>query len=45
VLNDPEIAALLAGGALRVEPFRAALKGFEPDGVQLWRVQKSQSIP
>jgi class 3 adenylate cyclase len=41
VMDDPEIATLLAEGNFHVDPFSAALKGFEPDGVPLYRVKKN----
>jgi class 3 adenylate cyclase len=41
VFQDPEVSAFLADESIQINPFTAALKGFEPDGVNLWSVKRS----
>ncbi|HBY95798.1 MAG: DUF5939 domain-containing protein [Ardenticatenaceae bacterium] len=41
---DPEVAALLADGSLTAEPFEAALKGFDTDRFELWRVTANGAV-
>ena len=42
VYADPEVAAWIASGDLRAEPFEAELKGFEGEKFELWAVVKKQ---
>jgi class 3 adenylate cyclase len=39
VFEDPEVAAWLATGSIRAEPFEAELKGYEGERFQLWVVR------
>jgi class 3 adenylate cyclase len=38
VLDDPEVAAQLAGGGMSAEPFEATLKGLEEERFELFRL-------
>jgi class 3 adenylate cyclase len=40
VRADPEVEAFLAHGGFRVDPVEAALKGFDGDRFELWRVAR-----
>jgi class 3 adenylate cyclase len=44
VLEDPEVAAELAGGRLSAEPFDATLKGLEEDRFELFRLTETASV-
>jgi class 3 adenylate cyclase len=44
VLEDPEVAAELAGGRLSAEPFDATLKGLEEDSFELFRLTETASV-
>jgi class 3 adenylate cyclase len=39
VRSDPEVADLVAGAALELEPVEAVLKGFDDERLGLWRVR------
>ncbi len=45
VLDDPEVAAVLAGGRNRVEPFEAPLKGLEGETFELFRITARAEVP
>jgi class 3 adenylate cyclase len=40
VLADPEVAELLAGDELSLEPVEATLRGFDEERFELWRVRR-----
>jgi class 3 adenylate cyclase len=44
VLEDPEVAAELASGALSAEPFDATLKGLEEDRFELFRLTETADV-
>jgi class 3 adenylate cyclase len=39
VRTDPEVAELIAGQGLALEPVEAALRGFDGERFELWRVR------
>jgi class 3 adenylate cyclase len=40
VRSDPEVLELLSGAGLAIEPVEAALKGFDEERFELWRVRR-----